>query len=56
MQPVSAPVVGGEAEAATLRYLEDQLQGGSPEQSDTPNPATTLMLGPLVRGNEVTVP
>jgi ABC-type transporter Mla subunit MlaD len=56
MQPVSAPVVGGEAEAATLRYLEDQLQGGSPEQSDTPNPATTLMLGPMVRGNEVTVP
>ncbi|MDF2895811.1 MAG: Mce family protein, partial [Rhodococcus erythropolis] len=55
-QPVSAPVVGGEAEAATLRYLEDQLLGGSPERSDTPNPATTLMLGPMVRGNEVTVP
>ncbi|MDV6272138.1 MCE family protein [Rhodococcus erythropolis] len=55
-QPVSTPVVGGEAEAATLRYLEDQLLGGSPKQSDAPNPATTLMLGPMVRGNEVTVP
>ena len=55
-QPVSAPVVGGVAEAAPLRYLEDQLLGGSPEPSDTPNPATTLMLGPMVRGNEVTVP
>ncbi|MFE5874927.1 MCE family protein [Rhodococcus sp. NPDC056506] len=55
-QPVTAPVVGGEAEAATLRFLEDRLLGGSPEQSDAPNPATTLMLGPMVRGNEVTVP
>ncbi|MDZ7911697.1 MAG: hypothetical protein U5O16_07655 [Rhodococcus sp. (in: high G+C Gram-positive bacteria)] len=48
--------MGGVAEAATLRYLEDQLLGGSPERSDAPNPATTLMLGPMVRGNEVTVP
>lgn len=50
------PVVGGRDEASTLEYLEDRLLGRTPGPSTSPNVATTLMLGPLVRGNEVTVP
>ncbi|MGG7101540.1 MCE family protein [Rhodococcus sp. 24CO] len=55
------PVAGGADEASALLFLEDQLLGNPPldnaaGDSTAPNPATTLMLGPLVRGNEVSVP
>lgn len=47
-------VIDGAAEAGTLSNLEAQLRG-RPGTSDAPNPATTLMLGPMLRGNEVQV-
>lgn len=50
------PTVGGPDEGAALRYLEDQLLGTASDPAASPNAATTLMLGPLVRGSEVTVP
>jgi len=46
-------VIDGAAEAPTLAGLETQLRGGP--VAATPNPATTLMLGPMLRGNEVRV-
>lgn len=47
-------VIDGAAEAGTLSNLEAQLRG-RPDTSGAPNPATTLMLGPMLRGNEVQV-
>ncbi|MGP3708088.1 MCE family protein [Gordonia paraffinivorans] len=54
------PVIDGAAEAPVLRRLETELRVGSaaahePASADKPNPATTLMLGPMVRGHEVKV-
>ena len=50
------PVAGGADEASALMFLENQLLGNEAGDTAAPNPATTLMLGPLVRGNEVSVP
>ncbi len=60
------PVAGGADEASALLFLEDQLLGNAPldnppldntaGDASAPNPATTFMLGPLVRGNEVSIP
>lgn len=48
-------VVDGAREASVLEYLQDQVLGAAAEPDAAPNPATVVMLGPLVRGNEVTV-
>ncbi|MBM7367280.1 MCE family protein [Gordonia hydrophobica] len=48
-------IVGGAAEAQPLGLLEGSVAPSRTRQSGTPNPATTLMLGPMVRGTEVTV-
>lgn len=50
------PVAGGADEVSALMFLENQLLGNEAGDTAAPNPATTLMLGPLVRGNEVSVP
>ncbi|MDV7173731.1 hypothetical protein R4144_10145 [Gordonia amicalis] len=49
---VGPPVIDGTREAPTLSRLESEL-GATPAKSTGPNPATTLMLGPMVRGHEV---
>lgn len=56
---VGPPVIDGTREAPTLSRLESEL-GATPAKSTGPkstgpNPATTLMLGPMVRGHEVKV-
>ena len=52
-------VIDGTAEASSLRGLEGVVTGtaGRPgaTASGRPNPATTMMLGPMVRGAEVSV-
>ncbi len=61
----SAPtrIVGGPEEAEPLRLLEDALgaagvtvPAGLDATGAAPNPATTFILGPLVRGSEVQIP
>ncbi len=47
----SAEVVDGRAEAGALDTLQDVIAPAS--ATGTPNAATTLMLGPMVRGNQV---
>jgi len=47
-------VIDGTAEAQTLGGLENAVRG-SDAHNDKPNAATTLMLGPMIRGTEVTV-
>ncbi|MGW5073325.1 MCE family protein [Rhodococcus sp. NPDC004095] len=51
----AVPVVDGAREAHPLGVLESQLRGLPALPGGVPNPATVMMLGPLVRGNEVTV-
>ncbi|TQF68811.1 MCE family protein [Rhodococcus spelaei] len=46
-------VVDGDREAPVLKKLEDTLGGNL--AASAPNPATVVMLGPMVRGNEVSV-
>jgi len=51
-------IVGGPAEAKPLGELEKSLKPTARKPAAgtvTPNPATTLMLGPMVRGTEVRV-
>lgn len=48
-------VVDGTKEAGPLGILESHLRGLPAIPGVTPNPATVTMLGPMVRGNEVTV-
>ncbi|MDL9938222.1 MCE family protein [Gordonia sp. ABSL1-1] len=48
-------VIDGTAEANSMSELESRLPGREGAATGTPNAATTLMLGPLVRGNEVSV-
>lgn len=51
---VTAPqIVDAAAEADALSVLEGELLGTPPPAA--PNPATALMLGPLVRGTEVQI-
>ncbi|MGB3304452.1 MAG: MCE family protein [Gordonia sp. (in: high G+C Gram-positive bacteria)] len=48
-------IVGGPTEAAPLGAIEKSLRPSSNRKTapGNPNPATTLMLGPMVRGTEV---
>ena len=46
------PVVDSQSQAHALAVLQDQLLP-QPNPSSTPNIATVLILGPLVRGTEV---
>lgn len=48
-------IVGGADEAQPLGLLEGEVAPTRTRESDVPNPATTLMLGPMVRGTEVTL-
>ena len=49
-------VIDGSAEVSTLRGLEGVVTGGRDYSSGgRPNPATTMMLGPMVRGAEVRI-
>lgn len=48
-------IVDAAREAPALGLLEGELLG-IPDAAATPHPATTLMLGPLVRGTEVQIP
>ncbi|MFC9789635.1 MCE family protein [Rhodococcus sp. NPDC127528] len=50
----AAGVVDGDREAPVLKLLEAGI-GGAPAGASAPNPATTVMLGPMIRGNEVSV-
>lgn len=47
------PVIDGAAEKPAMAELEGAVRPGS--RGTEPNPATTLMLGPMVRGNQVQV-
>ncbi len=50
------PVIDGAAEGAALRSLEGVVTGDrSQPAGGRPNPATTMMLGPMVRGTEVRI-
>ncbi|MFW0786913.1 MCE family protein [Gordonia sp. CPCC 206044] len=51
------PVIDGSAERGALAGLEAVVRGGDPRAAakGTPNPATVMMLGPMVRGTEVKV-
>lgn len=51
----TAAVVDGAREAPVLGLLESHLRGIAGLPAAEPNPATVMMLGPLVRGSEVTV-
>jgi phospholipid/cholesterol/gamma-HCH transport system substrate-binding protein len=51
----AAPVVDTAKESDALGLLESHLRGIPGLGGADPNPATVTMLGPLVRGNEVTV-
>ena len=59
VRPASANrpgVIDGSAEVSTLRGLEGVVTGGRDYSSGgRPNPATTMMLGPMVRGAEVRI-
>ncbi|EGD54776.1 mammalian cell entry related domain-containing protein [Gordonia neofelifaecis NRRL B-59395] len=50
----SSEIVGGAGEVQPLGLMEKSLTGGRTAPAQ-PNAATTLMLGPMVRGTEVTV-
>ncbi len=52
---VDTPVVDTAKETDALGLLESHLRGLPALPGVDPNPATVMMLGPLVRGNEVTV-
>ncbi|MGK2319993.1 MCE family protein [Gordonia rhizosphera] len=49
------PVIDGATEQPALSGLETIIRGGEPGTGTqhTPNPATVVMLGPMVRGTEV---
>ncbi|MFZ2526758.1 MAG: MCE family protein [Rhodococcus sp. (in: high G+C Gram-positive bacteria)] len=52
-------IVGGPEEVEPLRLLEDALGAAgatAPASLGVPNPASTFILGPLVRGSEVQIP
>jgi len=52
----SSEVIDGRAEVSTMSGLEGVITGtGRPAADGRPNPATTMMLGPMVRGTEVRV-
>ncbi|MFF0815678.1 MCE family protein [Rhodococcus sp. NPDC003318] len=51
----AAAVIDGDRESDALGLLESQVRGLPSTPGAGPNPATVMMLGPLVRGNEVTV-
>ncbi|MFC4604738.1 MCE family protein [Rhodococcus kronopolitis] len=53
--PGESGVVDGAREAPALKVLQDRVLGATARPDAAPNPATVVMLGPLVRGNEVTV-
>ncbi|WP_157521574.1 hypothetical protein [Mycobacterium sp. ACS4331] len=51
-------IVGGDREARALSVLESEVLNRDTDSrgtQDTPNIATVVMLGPLVRGTEVRV-
>lgn len=48
-------IVGGADERGALGRLEGSLNPAAARRSATPNAATTLMLGPMVRGTQVRV-
>ncbi|MFD4180978.1 MCE family protein [Rhodococcus sp. NPDC058514] len=52
---LESDLVDAVREAPALNLLEGHLRGIPTSADAAPNPATVVMLGPMVRGNEVTV-